>query len=907
MKGKGYRSNVAKAVWIVIVHLAAVAAVICAAFFVMIYQTGIRLDDRGKSYIQSEGFRERLNSRGTDILESLSAKEDINYLTNAGSSAVIDLAEFKEKEINRDSLSELSFKNTSGVAYSVKDLLEWAQDWAGVGERYDDGGSFGDLGKFIQCKASDGSSYYFSLSDFKKLVTDGTLKVNYDQDIMEEYDDSYETKFAEKTENQKIDAAIELGYWSDSDSQSFGSITDKENNIEYPEFYLQEIWSFTEEFKPQGAESLPDAVNSSTEWNGKLEDAYSELAKVLDCIRAVQDDINVSDCAISLTSVYHTSGDYEEGSTNLTYLFADKEKKTIYTNRKAYSSYSQLEQNLEKIFKEKAYAVVYPELSECVTNIPDADLQVWNHTIDQSFDTKDFVFAVSVDTKFSVADSMADEAENYETYSKLMFPMLAGAIFGSVLWLIGMVWLTVTAGRKPKDEEIHLNGFDRWYTEIAAGAVIGIWLAGTIISGTLIANSSLGYSHAVVTVIVTCLICGTYTMAWFLIGYLSLVRRIKAGTLWKNSLIRTVLKWIGKCSGKLADFARAFSRNTAEKIKVLLVGGAFLFLQFLIIGCGFTGAGVFLMILLIVDAAAVIFIIRKADGLDLIMDGLKKISDGELQYKIKTDTLTGKQKVMAEYINNIGSGLDAAVENSLKKERMQTELITNVSHDLKTPLTSIINYADLIGKEVEENDAVTGSSPTDPDSEKKQRISEYAEVLLRQSKKLKKLLDDLLEASKATTGNLEVHPEVCDVSVLLSQAAGEYEQRFSDKKLETIVKQPEETVKVMADGRHLWRVFDNLLNNIYKYAQAGSRVYLNVEHDGQDVRIIFRNMSAFPLEMSPEELEERFTRGDKSRHMEGNGLGLSIAKSLTELQNGDMQIVTDGDLFKVVITLPETE
>ena len=235
--------------------------------------------------------------------------------------------------------------------------------------------------------------------------------------------------------------------------------------------------------------------------------------------------------------------------------------------KKAYSSYAQLEQNLEKIFKEKAYAVVYPELSECVTNIPGADLQVWNHTIDQSFDTKDFVFAVSVDTKFSVADSMADEAENYETYSKLMFPMLAGAIFGSVLWLIGMVWLTVTAGRRPEDEEIHLNGFDRWYTEIAAGTVIGIWLAGTIISGTLIANSSLGYSHVVVTVIVICLICGTYTMAWFLIGYLSLVRRIKAGTLWKNSLIRKVLKWIGKCSGKLADFARAFSRNTAEKNK----------------------------------------------------------------------------------------------------------------------------------------------------------------------------------------------------------------------------------------------------------------------------------------------------------------------------------------------------
>ena len=827
-------------------------------------------------------------NRGTLTIKRtvLSAKEDINYLTNAGSSAVIDLAEFKEKEINRDSLRELSFKNTSGVAYSVKDLLEWAQDWAGVGERYDDGGSFGDIGQFIQCKTSDGSSHYFNLNDFKKLVTDGLLKVNYDQDIMEEYDDSYETKFAEKTEKQKIDAAIELGYWSDSDSRSLGSITDKEHNTEYPEFYLQEIWCFTEEFKPQGAESLPDAVNSSTEWNGKLEDAYSELAKVLDCIRTVQDDINVSDCAISLTSVYHTSGDYEEGSTNLTYLFADKEKKTIYTNRKAYSSYSQLEQNLEKIFKEKAYAVVYPELSECVTNIPDADLQVWNHTIDQSFDTKDFVFAVSVDTKFSVADSMADEAENYETYSKLMFPMLAGAIFGSVLWLIGMVWLTVTAGRKPKDEEIHLNGFDRWYTEIAAGAVIGIWLAGTIISGTLIANSSLGYSHAVVTVIVTCLICGTYTMAWFLIGYLSLVRRIKAGTLWKNSLIRTVLKWIGKCSGKLSDFARAFSRNTAEKIKVLLVGGAFLFLQFLIIGCGFTGAGVFLIILLIVDAAAVIFIIRKADGLDLIMDGLKKISDGELQYKIKTDTLTGKQKVMAEYINNIGSGLDAAVENSLKKERMQTELITNVSHDLKTPLTSIINYVDLMKRE----------NPTDP------KIQEYLRILDEKSQRLKVLTEDVVEASKASTGNIKLEMNDIDFVEMVQQVIGEFEEKFQEKNLTMMVHFTDEPSIIYADGQRMWRVLENVFGNVVKYAMEGTRVYAEISNRNKKVTFSLKNISAQPLNISADELTERFIRGDVARNTEGSGLGLSIAKSLTELQGGEFKLYLDGDLFKVMIT-----
>ena len=290
-----------------------------------------------------------------------------------------------------------------------------------------------------------------------------------------------------------------------------------------------------------------------------------------------------------------------------------------------------------------------------------------------------------------------------------------------------------------------------------------------------------------------------------------------------------------------------------------------------------------------------------------LQEGSEALADGDLNYKLDTSHMVLSFKEHGENLNSIGEGISAAVEQRMKSEHLKTELITNVSHDIKTPLTSIINYADLIGKEVSGDAKDTGDGAgTETAQEREQHISEYAEVLLRQSQKLKKLLDDLLEASKATTGNLEVHPEVCDVSVLLSQAVGEYEQRFAEKKLETIVKQPEETVKVMADGRHLWRVFDNLLNNIYKYAQEGSRVYLNVEHDGQNVSIIFRNMSAYPLEMSPEELEERFTRGDRSRHMEGNGLGLSIAKSLTELQKGDMEIITDGDLFKVVITLPKT-
>ena len=877
MKGKGYRSSSVKAIWIVIAHLAAVAAAVCAAMFVMIYQTGIRLDDRGKSYTESEAFEKQVSNRGSDILVSLAAQDDINYLKNAGSSAVIDLAEFEEKGNTRDSIRDLSLKNTSGLAYSVSDLLEWGKDWEA--NYYE--GVYDEDSQVIRCESSDGTSHYFYRTDFKKMVADGTLKINYNTDFLEEDD------FESKTESEKLDTvADELYYRYTSQSENIGNVTDTRTNTEYPGCFFVELSQLDEKFAPQGAENILDAVNKSTEWNGRLEDAYKELFTLLDCIRAIQSDEQFNDYETSLASVFHSVGDYTEGSTNLTYLFADKETQTIYTNKKAYSSYAQLEQNLEKIFKEKAYAVVYPELSECVTNIPGADLQVWNHTIDQSFDTKDFVFAVSVDTKFSVADSMADEVENYETYSKLMFPMLAGAIFGSVLWLIGMVWLTVTAGRRPEDEEIHLNGFDRWYTEIAAGTVIGIWLAGTIISGTLIANSSLGYSHVVVTVIVICLICGTYTMAWFLIGYLSLVRRIKAGTLWKNSLIRKVLKWIGKCSGKLADFARAFSRNTAEKIKVLLVGGAFLFLQFLIIGCVFSGAGVFLLALMAVDVAVMIFAIRKADGLDLIMDGLKKISDGELQYKIKTDTLTGKQKVMAEYINNIGSGLDAAVENSLKKERMQTELITNVSHDLKTPLTSIINYVDLMKRE----------NPTDP------KIQEYLRILDEKSQRLKVLTEDVVEASKASTGNIKLEMNDIDFVEMVQQVIGELEEKFQEKNLTMMVHFTDEPSIIYADGQRMWRVLENVFGNVVKYAMEGTRVYAEISNRNKKVTFSLKNISAQPLNISADELTERFIRGDVARNTEGSGLGLSIAKSLTELQGGEFKLYLDGDLFKVMIT-----
>ena len=264
-------------------------------------------------------------------------------------------------------------------------------------------------------------------------------------------------------------------------------------------------------------------------------------------------------------------------------------------------------------------------------------------------------------------------------------------------------------------------------------------------------------------------------------------------------------------------------------------------------------------------------------------------ASGDLSYQVDTSRMVLDFKSHGEDLNHIAQGMAAAVDQRMRSERMKTELITNVSHDIKTPLTSIINYADLIGKEP-------------PNSEK---IPEYAAVLTRQSERLKRLIEDLVEASKASTGNLEVNLAPCQPGVLLTQAAGEYEQKLKDAGLDLVTRQPETAVTILADGRRLWRVFDNLMNNICKYAQRGTRVYLTLEErDGQAV-ISFKNTSRAPLDIPAEELLERFVRGDAARGGEGNGLGLSIARSLTELQKGTLELTVDGDLFKVVLRFSE--
>ena len=266
----------------------------------------------------------------------------------------------------------------------------------------------------------------------------------------------------------------------------------------------------------------------------------------------------------------------------------------------------------------------------------------------------------------------------------------------------------------------------------------------------------------------------------------------------------------------------------------------------------------------------------------------QELAGGRLSAQVDTKGMLWDFKCHGENLNSIGDGMSRAVEERLRSERMKAELITNVSHDIKTPLTSIINYADLIV-----------STPCESSEHR-----EYAEVLTRKSLHLKRLLEDLVEVSKANTGNLEIDLTPCDAGVLLTQAAGEFEEKCKAADLTLVTAKPETPVQIMADSRRIWRVFENLMSNACKYSLPGSRVYLTLQVQDGEAHLCFRNTSRAALNVSPDELMERFVRGDASRTTEGNGLGLSIARSLTELQGGKMDLSIDGDLFKVTLRFP---
>lgn len=399
------------------------------------------------------------------------------------------------------------------------------------------------------------------------------------------------------------------------------------------------------------------------------------------------------------------------------------------------------------------------------------------------------------------------------------------------------------------------------------------------------------YLTEVITIILFLVISITVISAASLGWLMSLAVRIKLGKWWKNTIIfrvfvllRRLAKLIGR---KLLRFAGLF-RNIPVVWKAALTVVCVSIAELILMICAWNDYGKLMLLWLfntIVLGTAVLYC---ALAFKKLQKGGEMLADGDLSCQIDTSMLCGVFKRFGKSLNSIARGMSIAVEERMKSERMKTELITNVSHDIKTPLTSIINYTDLISKESCDN----------------QKINEYAQVLLRQSERLKRLIEDLVEASKASTGNLEVILAPCEANILLTQIVGEYEEKFHSKNLELITAQPQSPAVIMADGRRLWRVVDNLMNNIYKYAQSNTRVYLSLEKTGNEAVITFKNTSYAPLNISADELMERFVRGDASRNTEGNGLGLSIAKSLTELQKGAMEISIDGDLFKVTLRFP---
>lgn len=284
-------------------------------------------------------------------------------------------------------------------------------------------------------------------------------------------------------------------------------------------------------------------------------------------------------------------------------------------------------------------------------------------------------------------------------------------------------------------------------------------------------------------------------------------------------------------------------------------------------------------------------IIREGVQRNKVMEGISKISEGDLEYKIAEQELRGDNKKLAQSVNTIGEGLHRAVDESMKNERLQADLITNVSHDIKTPLTSIINYVDLLKREDLQNE----------------RAQNYIKVLDSKSQRLKQLAEDLVEASRISSGNINLQMERINLVELVYQTEGEFAERFEERSLKVVSKLPSQSVVVLADGRRIWRVLENLYQNVAKYAMEQTRVYVDLQADGEKVIFSIKNISKYPLNIEADELTERFIRGDISRSTEGSGLGLSIAQNLTTLMGGNFQIYLDGDLFKVMIEFQQEQ
>lgn len=494
-----------------------------------------------------------------------------------------------------------------------------------------------------------------------------------------------------------------------------------------------------------------------------------------------------------------------------------------------------------------------------------------------------------VDTLFAQCEALYRTVETFEDSAIWMI------LFSVVMIIITLVLIILSA----KNKKEQMNFMEKLPVFLYSGAVFMLVCGGIALIigiGNQMIIEDIGRLHDMIEL---CLPLAVLT-AWIAVNWFqNVVTRIKCKSFWKTSefyygyiLLRRSWKFLTEPFRAIGNACRKLLHTMGENVP-LFWGGLVVFVVISLVELSLSARfywyeGIFVILYFIFKIAEGLALTAVLYYLHQLHEGSKRVASGDMSHPIDTTKMFWKFREHGENINKVSDGIALAVDERMKSERFKTELLTNVSHDIKTPLTSIINYVDLIKKE-------------DIHDEK---VQEYIDVLDRQSARLKKLIEDLMEASKASTGNLTVNWEECDLDVLLTQVIGEFEDRLEKKQLEVVVDKPEHLVKIKADGRHVWRVFDNLLNNACKYSLPGTRVYVTLKQEIGIIKITFKNISKEALNIPSDELMERFVRGDSSRNTEGSGLGLSIAQSLTELMKGNMKLDIDGDLFKVTLTFP---
>ena len=481
------------------------------------------------------------------------------------------------------------------------------------------------------------------------------------------------------------------------------------------------------------------------------------------------------------------------------------------------------------------------------------------------------VYADGSEEELTIAADLLP-ADEFPGYSYLVMTWLLNHIGLTVFLTVLFLLLTLfcfsfsmaSAGHWAGREGIHLTWLDKIPADVWLAALVCAVFAGW---DAFYVETAFAVFCAALAPVVLLFLC-------------AFAAQCKAGTLLRGSLVARVLRLVWR-------ILRAVGRGLRRTVvalpliwKTALVTLAVFFVEILYGSVD----GVF-AVMKLVEFLAILYI---ALNLRILQKGGEKLAAGDLSQSIDTRPLFGDFKRYGQRMNDLRTGMERAVREQTKAERMKTELITNVSHDIKTPLTSIVNYVDLLQK-----------VDVQPETAR-----EYIAVLDRQSRRLKKLTEDLVEASKASSGALPVDVQPTDVAVLFDQIVGEYQERLAGCRLTLVARPPEKPVSVLADGRLLSRVMDNLVSNICKYALEDTRVYVAAACDEETVTISFKNVSRDELNISPDELMERFVRGDASRHTEGSGLGLSIAGSLVQLMGGTFGLSIDGDLFRADITLP---